>query len=267
MDGPVSLNLPDFAGANIREVPGWLRGTCDRAATTACSHGTLVASVLAARRGSVAPAICPGCTLLLRAIFAETANGNGLMPSATPEVLAAAIVDSVNAGARVVNLSSALVQSSTKGERMLEAALNYTLSRGVITVAAAGNQGTVGSSAITRHPWVIPVAACNIRGKPLSDSNLGGSIGRRGLSAPGEGITSLGADGNAQTFSGTSAAAPFVTGAIALLWSEFPNVTASQIKLATTQASRARRPTITPPLLDAWAAYQAMNPSWGASRL
>ena len=39
--------------------------------------------------------------------------------------------------------------------------MNHAAHRGVITVAAAGNQGTVGSSAITRHPWVIPVAACD----------------------------------------------------------------------------------------------------------
>lgn len=260
IDGPVAVSLPDFAGANIREVPGRLKGTCSRADTVACSHGTFVAGILAARRGSLAPAICPGCTILLRPIFAEAMNGSGLMPSATPEELAEAIVDTVDAGARVVNVSSALVEASPKGERMIERALNYTTSRGVIMVAAAGNQGTVGASAITRHPWVIPVAACNSQGRTLGNSNLGSSIGRHGLSAPGEAITSLGADGKPQTFDGTSAAAPFVTGAIALLWSEFPNAIASQINLAVTQAGRPRRATIAPPLLNAWAAYQAMAP-------
>ena len=59
-------------------------------------------------------------------------------------------------------------------------------------VAAAGNQGTVGSSVITRHPWVIPVIACDLQGRPTTESNLGSSIGRRGLAAPGENIASLG---------------------------------------------------------------------------
>src|SRR5215469_1114227 len=129
IDGPVMLNLPDFGGTSIREVPGRLSGTCNRSETLACSHGTFVAGILAARRGSVAPAICPGCTLLLRPIFAETGNGNGFMPSATPRELAEAIVDSVDAGARVVNLSAALAQPSSQGERILEDALNYTVSR------------------------------------------------------------------------------------------------------------------------------------------
>jgi subtilisin family serine protease len=258
IDGPVVLGHPDLTDAKIREVPrGRLKGTCTRAETMACTHATLVAGILCARRGSVAPAICPGCTLLVRAIFSETDNGNGSMPSATPESLAEAIVNSVDAGARIINLSSALSQPS-RGDDKLEEALNYAARRSVITVAAAGNQGTVGSSAITRHPWVIPVAACNTKGRPLDESNLGGSIGRRGLSAPGENITSLGTNGKPRAFCGTSAAAPFVTGAAALLWSEFPDASAVRVKLAITRSGRPVRNTLIPRVLDAGAAYEAM---------
>jgi subtilisin family serine protease len=139
----------------------------------------------------------------------------------------------------------------------LEQALDQALRRGVIVVAAAGNQGAVGSSAITRHPWVIPVVACDLHGKPISYSNLGSSIGRRGLTAPGEGVTSLGVDGKPRTFGGTSAAAPIVTGAIALLYSAFPKASAAQIKLAVSRAFAPRR-SVVPPLLDAWAAYQTL---------
>jgi len=202
----------------------------------------------------------------VRPIFAEASSGNGQtwservenMPSATPDELAEAIIDCINAGARVINLSAALAQPSTKGERELEQALDYAARRGVIVVAAAGNQGTVGSSAITRHPWVIPVVACDIQGRPISYSNLGSSIGRQGLSAPGESITSLGAKGKPLTLGGTSVASPFVTGTIALLWSEFPDANAAQVKLAVTQTYTSRRPTIVPPLLDAWASYQVI---------
>ena len=123
IDGPVVLSHPDLAGSNIREIPGILRGTCSRTYSVACTHGTFVAGILAARRGSVAPAICPGCTLLLRPIYAEAAKGNGHMPSATPEELAAALVDSVDAGARVINLSSALVRPSAKGDGLLDDSL------------------------------------------------------------------------------------------------------------------------------------------------
>jgi subtilisin family serine protease len=68
----------------------------------------------------------------------------------------------------------------------------------------------------------------------------------------------LSAEGQPLTLGGTSVAVPFVTGAIGLLWSEFPTATAAQIKLAITQASAARRASVVPPLLDAATAYQSL---------
>lgn len=259
IDGPVALDHPDLARSTIRELPANVRGACSRLESVACMHGTFVAGMLVARRESQAPAICPGCTLLLRPIFSENTRDTHPMPSASPEELAAAITQSVGAGARVINLSAALVNASSRGERQLQQALDYAAQRNVLVVAAAGNQGTVGSSVITRHPWVISVTACDSRGRPVAHSNLGNSIGRRGLAAPGENITSLGTDSKPGTFGGTSAAAPFVTGAIALLWSEFPTTSAARIKLAVTQAGSRSRNTIAPPLLDAWAAHQALS--------
>jgi subtilisin family serine protease len=259
IDGPVALDHPDLAAHNIRQVPGKQSATCSTASSIACLHGTFVAGILMAKRGSAAPAICPGCTLLVRPIFAETALAHGDMPSAKPEELAQAIVETVNAGAGIINLSAAVAQPSANGERELEEALNYAARRNVIVVVAAGNQGTVGSSVLTRHSWTIPVAACDLHGRMMAASNLGSSIGRHGLTAPGNEITSLAADGKPQTFGGTSAAVPFVTGAIALLWSEFPSASAAQIKLAITQAGGQRRRAIAPPLLDAWAAFTGMR--------
>jgi subtilisin family serine protease len=180
------------------------------------------------------------------------------MLSADPEDLSAAILDVIEAGARVINISAALVQASRRGEQSLLEALDTAARRGVIVVAAAGNDGTVGGSALTSHPWVVPVSACDRRGRPLGESNLGASIGRNGLSAPGESVTSLGTRGTPLTLGGTSAAAPFVTGAIALLRSEFPGATAAEVKYAATHPHARGRPTVVPPLLDAAAAYDVM---------
>ena len=90
-------------------------------------------------------------------------------------------------------------------------------------------------------------------------SNLGSSIGRRGLGAPGEAVTSLGPIAQPLTLDGTSAATPFVTGAAALLWSEFPNASAAEVRSAVTKAVARRRTGIVPPLLNAWAGYEAMS--------
>ena len=259
IDGPVAVNHPGLAGASIRQLPGKLGGTCTQAGSTACLHGTFVAGILcAARSSSAAPAICPNCTLLVRPIFAETTLGTGQLPSATPEDLAAAIIECIEANACVINLSSALADPASTGHRELTEALDYALQRGVLVVAAAGNQGILGSSTITRHPWVIPVVAYDRWGRLIQYSNLGNSIGRRGLGAPGDDITSLGAAGAPLTLSGTSVATPFVTGTIALLWSAFPAATAAEVRGAVIYAAAPRRTTVVPPLLDAWAAYQVM---------
>ena len=258
VDGPVALRHPDLASARLREIPG-SEGACRSASSSACRHGTFVAGILVAKRGSPAPAICPGCTLLIHPVFAEALSGDDRAPSATPNALAAAIFECIEAGARVINLSLGLEQASGRDERALEQALDQAVRRGVIVVAASGNQRAVGSSVLTRHPWVIPVVGFDLAGRPTSESNLGGSIGRRGLGAPGDRVTSLGAEGEPVTLGGTSVAAPFVTGAIALLWSEFPSASAAQIKLAISRVSAARRVSVIPPLLDAGAARQILS--------
>jgi len=257
IDGAVATNHPDFAAASIRQLDPSPRGTPGRANHTARSHGTYVAGILSARRGSAAPAICPECKLLVRPIFLEKRSAGVEMPSATPDELADAIVECVDAGAQVLNLSVAVAQPSPNRERRLEDSLNFAAQSAVLVVAAAGNQGTVGGSAITRHLWVIPVAACDAQRRPLGMTNLGNAIGRRGLMAPGDAITSLDADGGTTTSSGTSAAAPFVTGTIALLWSIFGRSSPELIKTAVTRAIT-RRNAVVPPVLDAAAAYQFM---------
>jgi subtilisin family serine protease len=259
IDGPVLMRHPDLTFGNLREVSRARGATCTEIGSTACLHGTFVTGILAAKRGSSAPAICPDCTILIRPIFAESRSGHGHTTSATPQELAAAILECIDDGARVINLSLALVERSTAGDQKLDEALSRAVRHGVIVVAAAGNEGTLGSSIITRHPWVIPVVACDRRGQPMRDSNLGRSIGRRGLTAPGDAITSLGPEGRSLTLGGTSVAVPFVTGAVALLLSEFPAVPPAEIRLAVTRASTVRRTSVVPPLLDAAAAYEVLS--------
>lgn len=259
IDGPVATTHPDLSRSSIREVPGSPSGACSSASSAACAHGTSVAGVLSAKRGSRAPAICPMCTLLVYPIFAEAGPGAGQLPTATPGKLAEAVIRSVDSGAHLINLSVALARPSSREERELQAALDYASRHEVITVAAAGNQGAIGSSSITRHPWVLPVVACDLRGMPLARSNFGKSIGRRGLRAPGRGVTSLGVGGEPVSFGGTSAAAPFVTGALALLWSTAPDATARTVRSSVADASKSSRATVIPPLMDAWAAYRGLK--------
>ena len=259
IDGPIARNHPDIANDNIR-VLNESSDECDKPESAACVHGTNVAGVLHGRRECSVPGICPGCRLLVRPIFSENAavKENDGVPSATAEELAAALREVIEAGARVINLSVGLAgASSLHGVPTLDQALEHAARRGVLVIAAAGNQGMLGGSAITRHPWVIPVVGCDQYGQILARSNLGASIGRHGLAAPGHNITSLAATGGHAQFSGSSAAVPFVSGTVALLWSVFPRASAIQLRLAVMGSATCRR-SVTPPLLDAWAAHRAL---------
>jgi hypothetical protein len=128
IDGPVVSQHPNLSRALLREIPGSSGATSIQANSTACLHGPFVAGILSAKRNSPTPAICPNCTILLRPIFTETTSGREQMPSATPQKLAVAIIECVNAGAQVINMSLALAQPSTKGEQALEETLNRLLS-------------------------------------------------------------------------------------------------------------------------------------------
>jgi hypothetical protein len=256
VDGPVAADGPAFAAARVREIGGRGGAACARGDSLACQHGTFVAAMLVAARDSGAPGIAPDCTLLVRPIFSEGAGADG-MPSTTPDELAAAIRDALAAGARIINLSLALVDAGGAAAGALGAALDEAEARGVLVVAATGNRGAVGGSALTRHPAVVPVGACDPDGRPMPETDLARSIGERGLLAPGDRVTSLGGDGRPATRGGSSVAAPFVSGAAALLWSLFPNARARELRRALLGAARPRQ--LVPPLFDAEAAYRILS--------
>jgi subtilisin family serine protease len=142
----------------------------------------------------------------------------------------------------------------------LREAYDYALQKGVIIVVAAGNQGNIGNISLINHQWIIPVAACNEKGQFDPMSNYGPSIGHKGLMAPGININSTSYGGKYIQMSGTSFAAPFVTGTVALLWSLFPKTTASHIMHALmSQKMYHRRRLIIPQLLDAEAAWRLLQ--------
>jgi subtilisin family serine protease len=259
IDGPVATEVTYLASENIRAVTDSPQASC-QSTGAACQHGTFIAAVLSARRSAPAPAICPDCTLLVRPIFLEaSANEGDLMPRATPEELASAIVQSARADVHVLNLSLATAGHSARGERVLQQALDEAAKRGMLVVAAAGNQRHIGSSPITAHPWVIPVTAYGLTGRPLEFSGSGASIGKRGIGAAGEGVLGPMPDASQAEWAGTSVAAPFVTGTIALLWSQIPRASPGDVRFVVNQRGTRGGRSIVPPLLNAWRAYLSLQ--------
>jgi subtilisin family serine protease len=226
-------------------------------------HGTFTAGILSSKRGLRSPGICPNCTLLIHPVFMESSNKKNnknssfdkFIPSTTPEELSNAIFETIKTGAKIINLSLGLEHNLLNNSKLHEV-YHYASRHGVLIVISAGNQGNIGQTSLIDHDWIIPVASCSNNGTISPNSNFGPIIGNRGIMAPGEGITSTYAGGGYTTASGTSIAAPFVTGTLALLWSIYPKKTASDLKFSILSQSRR---SIIPPLLDAYSAFQTLN--------
>jgi subtilisin family serine protease len=112
------------------------------------------------------------------------------------EELSDAIIEVVDGGARIINLSLGLSTSVLVTYPKLQGAYDYALKHGVIIVAASGNQGNIGSISLLDNKWIIPVAACNEYGLLDPMSNFGASIGIRGLMSPGIKIISAASGSN-----------------------------------------------------------------------
>jgi len=282
IDGPVDIGHPAFEESTIKVVNESQTVKCNAVDSMACIHGTFVAGILCAKRGLSAPAICSGCTILLRPIFSEklqtknndiniysiskkiNQNQNDVyyFPSSSPEELSKSIVEVVDKGAKIINLSLGLSNSSLTLYTKLQEAYDYARKKGVIIVAASGNQGNIGGLSLIENDWIIPVAACDEYGRLNSMSNIGTSIGTRGLMAPGTNITSTySVDSSFKKLSGTSFATPFVTGAIALLWSLFPKASAGQIVYSIRNRHKYinHNRSIIPPLLNVETAYNILK--------
>ena len=117
----------------------------------------------------------------------------------------------------------------------LESAIAANASAEILFVAAAGNENannntTPSYPANYDLPNVISVASTTHRDQRSSFSNYGATT--VDLAAPGSSILSTVPGGGYASFSGTSMAAPHVTGVAALAWSVKPNATVAEVKAA-----------------------------------
>jgi len=165
--------------------------------------------------------------------------------------IATGVDSAVSAGARVINLSLGGGSPSP----VLINAINRAAAAGVVIVVAAGNDGDSTDAGIDPNqpdPFargllaaggnnVIIVGSVDVNGAFSDFSNCAGNDAASYISARGEGVCCVyengelrittDANGNrfVTVFSGTSFAAPQVSGAVALLAQAFPNLTGAQI--------------------------------------
>ncbi|MEV7398740.1 S8 family serine peptidase [Aeromicrobium sp. NPDC092404] len=180
-------------------------------------HGTHVAGIITAvvNNNLGVASLAPGSRVMPLRVL----DRNGVGSSAD---VAKAIVWAVDHGAKVINLSL----SSTRSDAAGRAAVAYAISKNVVVVAAAGNDGCGLLGSPTTYPaaydGVLGVGAITSSGAVASFSNCGSWVD---VTAPGSAIVStmtavpapgLGCTANYCTLSGTSMAAPYAAAAAAL---------------------------------------------------
>lgn len=185
----------------------------DPTVTEVNGHGTAVASV-AAGQHPAAPGVAPAAEVL----SFRVADANGNSDSFT---LAEGILAAAEAGADVINISLGSAGDSNAVKEAVESAI----ASGSTIVAAAGNNGVEGLTYPAAYEGVISVGAVDAAGQHLDFSNTGDNLS---ASAPGYAVPAAWPDEQVIQFTGTSASAPFVSGALAAIMSWDSSITGQQ---------------------------------------
>jgi hypothetical protein len=240
IDGPYdAVALSDIlarAPINLGE------GVCGADPASACKHGTFILGILGARTDALVPGLCPGCKLFHVPLFVDEHA-----PFASIEKLVNAITTAVAAGARLVNLSLAILGDDSQRHRDLAAALDYAEASGAVVLVAAGNQGRLAMGQLLSHPATIPVVAVDAERRLLPDCNFGPAISRRGVAALGYQVPGYAPGGGTTVMSGTSVATAIATGTLAEVWSAHPGTKGADVRAAV--ASLGPRNGPIPPML------------------
>jgi serine protease len=184
-------------------------------ATDDNGHGTHVAGTVAQATNNAYGVAGVAYEAGLMPLKVLNADGAGTVAD-----IAAAIKFAADNGADVINMSLGGGGES----KLMQEAIDYAHNKGVIIVAAAGNENTDGVSYPARYPHVIGVSAFGPDGEKADYSNFGAGVD---ISAPGGSGNDTGAilqetinengEGVFLGLQGTSMASPHVAGTAALI--------------------------------------------------
>ncbi|ADY57266.1 Subtilisin [Syntrophobotulus glycolicus DSM 8271] len=224
IDTGVDLDHPDLKG---QLVPGYNAITGSTAAGAARDdngHGTSVAGAIAAGKNGIGIlGVAYGARIM--PVKAMDSKGSG-----ENDVIADGIVWAVDHGAKIINLS----MGAERQTAVFDEALDYALDKGCLVVAASGNTDAVthlsGVAYPGAYPGILAVSAIDSSNLITDFSRVGPEIE---LAAPGKRILTdyWSQDTSGEAYAtGTSIAAPIVSGAAALIWSRYPALAAQEVR-------------------------------------
>jgi len=176
-----------------------IRGTAPPAEQSN-GHGTAVASLISGAHPQ-ASGVAPGTRLLDVPVLGADGMGDSFS-------LASGIVQAVDAGADILNLSLSMAGESPD----VAMAVQYALDQGVVVVAATGNDGSGRLPFPAAMEGVVAVGAVDATGVWLPFSNSGEGTS---LTAPGLKVSAAWPENRVVKMTGTSASTPLVSGALA----------------------------------------------------
>ncbi|MFE5920450.1 type VII secretion-associated serine protease mycosin [Streptomyces sp. NPDC056468] len=234
LDTGVEADHPDLAG-NVLEGKDMVGFGAERGDRAWARHGTAMAGIIAghghgAGNGDGVMGIAPEAAILpVRVILEDGDPARAKARSSRGNALAEGIRWAADHGADVINLSLGDDSKSAHPEAGEDEAVQYALKKGSVVVASAGNGGEKGDhiSYPAAYPGVIAATAVDKFGTRASFST------RRWyatVSAPGVNVVIADPDHKYYEGWGTSAAAAFVSGAVALVKAAHPGLTPAQIK-------------------------------------
>ena len=216
--GPVDTSNPALKGANITD-----KSRCTiQDSPEGVRHNTDMAIILVSPISGVAP----DATLYnYQASTADTTSNGSCDSKGGPlNTVAALINQAVEDGAQFISISQSVSEVSFE----LKWAITNAITKGVIIVAAAGNEAVKDDiTALGRYSGVVGVSAINSDGTFASYSNSANGMVTAAFGGPYN--TYDVNTGEPVTVHGTSISTPLVAGMLALARQKWPDATANQI--------------------------------------
>jgi subtilisin family serine protease len=215
IDTGVDWNHPDLAANYVPLGYDWVNNDTDPMDDH--GHGTHCAGIIAATlNNSVGIAGLAQVRIMAEKGLDKYGEGN-------EADLAKAIIHAVDQGAGILSNSWGGYEESA----LLHDAVKYAYEKGVLIIAAAGNDAWDIKAFPAGYDEVVAVTATDASDNPASFTNFGDWVE---LAAPGVHIYSTVYNDSYAYMSGTSMACPHVSGVAALAWSQFPNATRDWVR-------------------------------------